>query len=81
MDVQIEFGRPALDAAQHQMLDGVVADVAEPDGLVDGGLDRMAGKALLEPEHLDIFPLAGLAPAGFQKATQGGEYLRQRPSR
>ena len=46
IDVEVEPGRPPLDAAQYQVLHRIKADCAEPQGVADRTLD------LLEPEGL-----------------------------
>jgi hypothetical protein len=60
-DVEIQLCWPALDPAQHQMLEGIEADRPQPERLVHGALDVLEPEALKQPHNRDVFPLAGPA--------------------
>ena len=76
----IKIGRAALDAAQHQVLDGIVADCAEPQGVLHRAVKRFEIEGLQKPQDLDVFPLAGLAHARLQQTAQGRERAGQFPA-
>jgi len=59
-----------LKPAQYQELDGVVADRAQTQGVLDGAMERPEIESLQETQDLHVFPLAGLAQAGFQQTAQ-----------
>ncbi len=46
IDGQVELGWPALDPAQHQVLDGIKAEGSQPERLPRGRMD------VLQPEGL-----------------------------
>src|SRR5215472_1084963 len=80
IDRQIEPWWPALDPAQHQMLDRVKADGTAGNRLPDTGQHVLAAEHLQQPQHLDKLTFAALGHAGFDQATQCGEFLRQLPA-
>ena len=66
MGQQVQAWRPLLDPAQHQVLDRIEADHAALQRLRYGGPHIVEGEALDEPQHLDVFPLAGFAHPRFK---------------
>ena len=62
------------------MLDGIVADRAQPERLAHRRMDVLEPEGLEQPQNLDVFPLAGLAHAGLEQAAQGRERLGQVPA-
>ena len=62
------------------MLYGIVADRPQPERLAHSRMNVIEPEGLEQSENLNIFPLAGLAHAGFEQAMQGGERLGQVPA-
>ena len=47
---QVEAGRPVVEAAQNEMLDGVEPDRAQSQGVLDSAADVGQPKVLEEPQ-------------------------------
>ena len=69
IDRQVEPRWPALDPAQHQVLDRVKADRAAGDGLSDAGQHVLGAEYLQQPQDLDELAFAALGYAGLDQAT------------
>jgi hypothetical protein len=80
IDRQIEPWRPVLDPAQHQMLDRIEADHATGERVSDTGEHVLGAERFQEPQDLYELPLAALAHACLEQATQRGELFGQRPA-
>ena len=63
---QVEAGRPVVEAAQNEMLDGVEPDRAQSQGVLDSAADVGQPKVLEEPQDLHILAGPGFAQPGLQ---------------
>ncbi len=85
IELDVKPGRPAFGAAQGKMLDGVVADRAEPERILHCAVDRIEREGLEQSQNLHELPLAGgaavlAAQPGLKQPTQGCECLGQVPA-
>jgi len=70
---------PTLDLGEYQMLDSVVTNRRQAQGLFDADGDLFFAEGLYQAQHLDIFLPAAFAHAPFQQAPQMIEVIRKVP--
>ena len=76
---QVEAGRPVVEAAQNEMLDGVEPGRAQSQGVLDSATDVGQPKVLEEPQDLHILAGPGFAQPGLQEPPQPEKLVWQRP--
>ena len=81
VELQVETGRSAFNAAQQQMLYGVEADGAQPQGISHGVVDLLVGEVLHETQHPHELTLATLAHPVLQQTAQRPVLFGQVPPR
>ena len=62
------------------MLDRIVADRTQAQGILHRAVKSLEFEALQKPQDLHVFPLAGLAHARLQETAQGRERIGQFPA-
>ena len=78
---QVEAGRPVVEAAQNEMLDGVEPDRAQSQGVLDSAADVGQPQVLEEPQDLHILAGPGFAQPGLPEPPQPEPLVWQRPPR
>jgi hypothetical protein len=78
--VHIQSRRPAFDAAQQQMTNGVEADRAHQQRIFDRRELLLQGEGLHQAKHLHILAAAVLLEPGFEQTPQLRKALRQLPA-
>ena len=73
VEVQVQARWPLLNAAQHEMLYGVIANGTQIDGMLDRALHSAHFEGFQEAQNLDVLALARLTHSGFEQSVQGGE--------
>ena len=71
----IQPRRPALDAAQHEMPDGIEADRAQAQGIFDGMSYFFQSEGLQQPQHLDVLAGSVLVEPRFEQTAQMSKAL------
>jgi hypothetical protein len=80
VDRHVEARRAPLDAAQHQVLDGIEANRASRHRIADRSGHIVDAERLHQAQHLHELAFARFAHARFQEAAQRRELLRQLPA-
>ena len=62
------------------MLDGIVADRTEAQGVLHRAVKHLEIEALQKPQDLDVFPLARLPHAGLQETAQNCKRIGKIPA-
>lgn len=62
------------------MLDGVIANCAEAQGILHRTMKLISIKGIQKPQNLYVLPLSRLPHAALQEAAQGGKFTRKVPA-